>query len=109
VRGKVKEYDNAFEAVENILKEADVYLKEVRKLLSVSKITYVGSDKKRFQLEIPESVNVGENFEMSGHRKGFNRYTTQRTKVIRPFTGIYGRFTTLNIIRNGLNPPGFAR
>jgi hypothetical protein len=46
-------------------------------------VTYCGSDKKRFQLEIPDSFTkkAGKDYELQGQRKGFKRYWTSETKV----------------------------
>lgn len=37
-------------------------------------VSYVGSGRTRFQLEVPDSKKVPENFEFQGARKGFKRY-----------------------------------
>lgn len=47
------------------------------------KVQYIGSDKKRYQLEVPESASkkAGNGYEIQNQRKGFKRFTTARTKV----------------------------
>lgn len=47
------------------------------------KVQYVGTDKKRYQLEVPESAakRAGDGYEIQNQRKGFKRFTTDRTKV----------------------------
>lgn len=47
------------------------------------KVQYFGTDKKRFQLEIREAASkkAGDGYELQSQRKGFKRYTTDRTKV----------------------------
>lgn len=46
-------------------------------------MTYCGSDKKRFQLEVPDSFTkkAGKDYELQGQRKGFKKYWTSETKV----------------------------
>lgn len=43
---------------------------------------YFGSEKNRFQLEIPDSVanKTGTEYEFTSSRKGFKRYMTPKTK-----------------------------
>lgn len=42
----------------------------------------MGTDKKRFQIEIPEKVAPPSNYELTGSRKGFKRYYTLEAKVL---------------------------
>lgn len=46
-------------------------------------VTYFGSDKKRFQLEIPENRThkVNSEYQLEGTRKGYKRYSTTTTRV----------------------------
>jgi hypothetical protein len=46
-------------------------------------VTYCGSDRKRFQLEVPDSFakKAGKDYELQGQRKGFKKYWTAETKV----------------------------
>lgn len=81
VRGLDPEYDAAFQGVDWVMKQASEYLNEVRRDLGSPKVSYFGSDKKRFTLEMPESVRVGKEYDMAPSRKGFKRYTTKRTRV----------------------------
>lgn len=48
----------------------------------VSKVTYWGSDKKRFQLEVPDHAakRANDSYELVSQKKGFRRYWTQETK-----------------------------
>lgn len=66
--------------LEDIKSEANSYLKQLAFKLD-TKITYFGSEKKRFQLEMNDKIKVGNKFEMSSNRKGFKRYVTDETKV----------------------------
>jgi hypothetical protein len=46
-------------------------------------VTYCGSDKKRFQLEVPDNFanKAGKDYELQGQRKGFKKYWTSKTKA----------------------------
>lgn len=68
------------QAVTDVMEEADEYLRELSKQLK-TRAVYFGTDKKRFQIEVPESVKVPNHFEMTSRRKGFKRYTNSATKV----------------------------
>jgi len=45
-----------------------------------TKVSWFGSDKKRFQLEVSDKVSVPASFELSSSKKGFKRYITTETK-----------------------------
>lgn len=47
------------------------------------KVQYFGTDKKRYQLEVPETASkrAGDGYELQSQRKGFRRFVTNRTKV----------------------------
>ena len=60
--------------------ETDEYLSQISKDLR-AKVSWFGSDKKQFQIEVSENVRVPDHFEMSSSKKGYKRYTTKKTKV----------------------------
>lgn len=81
-----QEYDDIIEEIQSIESEAEDYLKDECKKFGC-KIVYFGSDKKRFQLEIPEnkSHKVDDGYQLEGTKKGSNpakRYSTTTTKNI---------------------------
>ena len=43
----------------------------------------MGSDKKRYQIEVPQSAasKAGPEYNLEGARKGFKRFSTSETKV----------------------------
>jgi len=47
------------------------------------KVTFFGTDRKRYQIEIPESQvkKVGPGYELQSQRKGFKRYYTAEAKA----------------------------
>ncbi|XP_035217076.1 DNA mismatch repair protein Msh6-like isoform X2 [Stegodyphus dumicola] len=77
--GVDEEYDSACAEIEETEKDLESYLQEQKQLLNC-KVTYVGSAKTRFQLEVPDNKKVPSNFEFQGARKGFKRYYTQECK-----------------------------
>ncbi|ODM94564.1 DNA mismatch repair protein Msh6 [Orchesella cincta] len=77
--GADEQFDNARQTVAEIQSEADEYLKDISRQLK-ARAVYFGSDKKRFQIEVPDYVKVSKEFEMSSGRKGFKRYYNAKTK-----------------------------
>ncbi|KAI4468292.1 dna mismatch repair protein muts family member [Holotrichia oblita] len=78
------DYDKAEEAIQEINVELNNYLKEQCEYFGCQ-VNYFGSDKKRFQLEIPtnKSHKVNSEYIFEGTKKGsnpVNRYTTEQTK-----------------------------
>lgn len=47
------------------------------------KVHYFGSDKKRYQLEVPDAASkrAGDGYELQSQKKGYKRYVTDETKV----------------------------
>lgn len=80
-RGVDEEYDSVLMELDDIKKDAEVYLQKQKNHFGV-KVTYYGSDRKRYQIEIPESQikKVGIGYELQSQRKGYKRYYTHETK-----------------------------
>ena len=68
--------------LDDIKKDTEAYLQKQKEHFGV-KVTYHGSDRKRYQIEIPESQikKVGIGYELQSQRKGYKRYYTNETKV----------------------------
>lgn len=84
-KGVDDEYDAIEKKIEEINEELNEYLKEQEKYFGC-RINYFGTDKKRFQLEIPESYQkkAGTGYHLEGQKKGnkpVKRYSTDETKV----------------------------
>lgn len=81
-KGVDSEYDSVLMELEEIKKDSEQYLEKQKKHFGV-KITFHGSDKKRYQIEIPDSQTkkVGAGFELQSQRKGYKRYYTAESKV----------------------------
>lgn len=80
------EYDSVLDNIKSIQKELDKYLKEQEKYFGC-RITYFGTDRKRYQLEIPESnaKRADERYTVEGQRKAgsksVKRFYTDETRV----------------------------
>ncbi|KAK9877845.1 hypothetical protein WA026_020077 [Henosepilachna vigintioctopunctata] len=82
--GVDEDYDVVVKKIENILEETRMYLKEQEKFFGC-KLNYFGSDKKRFQLEVPDTHNrkVTADYSLEGTKKGnkpCKRYHTDETR-----------------------------
>lgn len=80
-----QDYDQAEQTIKDIQNRLDDYLEEQQNYFGC-KITYFGTDKKRFQLDIPENKThkVTNEFKLEGTKKGSKpskRYSTEVTKV----------------------------
>ncbi|XP_001661901.2 probable DNA mismatch repair protein Msh6 [Aedes aegypti] len=78
------EYDAVHKEIKNILEELEEYKRKQEKYFGC-KIAFFGTDKKRFQLEIPESAakKANSGYTLEGHKKGKNgvkRYHTDETR-----------------------------
>ncbi|EXB28598.1 DNA mismatch repair protein Msh6-1 [Morus notabilis] len=76
------EYDSACKRVKEIETSLTKYLKEQRKLLGDTSITYVTVGKETYLLEVPESLrgHVPRDYELRSSKRGFFRYWTPNIK-----------------------------
>ena len=81
-----RDYDEVLFEFKEIKNDLDDYLNKQKQHFGVQ-VKYVGTDRKRFQIEIPESQikKIGSGFELTGSRKGFKRYYTEEAKVQNSF------------------------
>lgn len=98
------EYDKVLEKIKKVDIELKSYLKEQCKhfgcnvsylhllhivILNIQfivlqlQVQYFGSDKKRYQLEVPEAASkrAGDGYELQSQKKGYKRFVTEETKV----------------------------
>lgn len=83
-KGMDKEYDEVSLELELIRSDANDYLNRQSKHFHV-KINFTsGTDKKRYQIDVPESKIslVNNKYDLQGSRKGFNRYWTAEAKEL---------------------------
>lgn len=80
-----EEYDAILNSIDELESEIKEYLREQEKKIGC-KLSYFGNDRKRYQIEVPESFNkkVPKNYDLESSKgKGKNaliRYTTDETK-----------------------------
>ncbi|XP_059051642.1 probable DNA mismatch repair protein Msh6 isoform X2 [Achroia grisella] len=79
--GVDQEYDSTLRLINEIGEELEDYLKDQEKYFKC-RLTYVGTDKKRYQIEVPQSAasKAGPDYQLEGARKGFKRFSTEETK-----------------------------
>lgn len=82
-KGVDPEYDSVLIELADVKKDLERYLEKQRQHFGV-KVTFHGSDRKRYQIEIPESQvkKVGSGYELQSQRKGFKRYYTAEAKEL---------------------------
>ncbi|KAH9730730.1 DNA mismatch repair protein MSH6 [Citrus sinensis] len=78
------DYDSACKKVKEIEASLTKHLKEQRKLLGDTSITYVTIGKDLYLLEVPESLrgSVPRDYELRSSKKGFFRYWTPNIKKL---------------------------
>lgn len=79
-----EEYDAIVGEIEELEHEIEIYLKQQEKVIG-TKLCYFGNDRKRYQIEVPESYckKIPKDYSLESSRKGknaVNRYTTDETK-----------------------------
>lgn len=79
--GVDREYDAIQLEIKEITEQSNDYLKKQEKRFGC-RISYFGTEKKRFQLEIPESnaKRADSSYVLEGQKKGAKRYHTDETK-----------------------------
>ncbi|CAG9832099.1 unnamed protein product [Diabrotica balteata] len=83
-KGVVEEFDEVEDTIDSINKKLNDYLKEQSKFFGCS-VKYVGTDRKRFQLEVPDnkSHKATEKYRLEGSKKGASKkFTTDTTREL---------------------------
>ncbi|XP_071959516.1 DNA mismatch repair protein Msh6-like [Antedon mediterranea] len=83
--GVNQDYDTAIADIKGLNRELNAVLERQKKRLGCSKITYWGTGKNRFQLEIPESAlsrHTPDEYDLQSQKKGFKRYWTNEIKEL---------------------------
>ncbi|XP_054714457.1 DNA mismatch repair protein Msh6-like [Uloborus diversus] len=78
-KGVDEDYDSACAELRKVEGDLDDYLNELKRKFNC-KVSYVGSGRTRFQVEIPDNKKVPEDFEFQGARKGFRRFYTDEAR-----------------------------
>lgn len=77
------EYDQALTGIKNCEQELQDYLDRQKKRLGCKSMSYWGTGRNRFQMEVPDSVserNIPEEYEVKSTKKGWKRYVTKETE-----------------------------
>ncbi|XP_049885567.1 probable DNA mismatch repair protein Msh6 isoform X2 [Pectinophora gossypiella] len=79
--GMDPEYDDTLRTIKEIDDELKEYLAEQEKYFRC-RLAYVGSDKKRYQIEVPVSAasKAGADYQLEGTRKGYKKFSTAETR-----------------------------
>uniref|UniRef100_T1IQG1 DNA mismatch repair protein n=1 Tax=Strigamia maritima TaxID=126957 RepID=T1IQG1_STRMM len=82
-KGVDSEYDEAMSLIKSHNEDLDDYLQTQQKLFGC-KVTYFGTGKNRFQVEVPDhaSGKATNEHELQSQRKGFKRYWTDEIKTL---------------------------
>ncbi|KAK0138401.1 DNA mismatch repair protein Msh6 [Merluccius polli] len=73
------EFDQALGEIKSCERELQDYLERQKKRLGCRNMTYWGTARNRYQMEVPESVserNIPEEYEVKSTKKGWKRYMT---------------------------------
>ncbi len=79
------EYDQALTGIKNCERELQDYLDRQKKRLGCKSMTYWGTGRNRYQMEVPDSVserNIPEEYEVKSTKKGWKRYVTKETEKL---------------------------
>ncbi|XP_030011283.1 DNA mismatch repair protein Msh6 isoform X2 [Sphaeramia orbicularis] len=77
------EYDQALTGIKNCDRELQDYLDRQKKRLGCKSLTYWGTGKNRYQMEVPDSVserNIPDEYEVKSTKKGWKRYVTKESE-----------------------------
>lgn len=79
--GVDEEYDSIQQQISEINKKLEAHLEQQEKHFGC-RLKYVGKDKNRFEIEVPEGAarRAKETHSLEGQRKGFKRYSTDETR-----------------------------
>uniref|UniRef100_A0A6Q2WVX6 DNA mismatch repair protein n=1 Tax=Esox lucius TaxID=8010 RepID=A0A6Q2WVX6_ESOLU len=74
------EYDQALSGINTCDRDLQDYLDRQKKRLGCKNVSYWGTGRNRYQMEVPDSVperNIPEEYEMKSTKKGWKRYWTR--------------------------------
>ncbi|XP_070771659.1 DNA mismatch repair protein Msh6 isoform X2 [Enoplosus armatus] len=79
------EFDQALTGVKNCERELQDYLDRQKKRLGCKSMSFWGTGRNRYQMEVPDSVserNIPEEYEVKSTKKGWKRYVTKETEQL---------------------------
>uniref|UniRef100_UPI0037E8F483 DNA mismatch repair protein Msh6 n=1 Tax=Semicossyphus pulcher TaxID=241346 RepID=UPI0037E8F483 len=77
------EYDQALTEIKRCEGDLQDYLDRQKKRLGCKNMSYWGTGRNRFQMEVPDSIserNIPEEYEVKSTKKGWKRYVTKETE-----------------------------
>ncbi|XP_068580726.1 DNA mismatch repair protein Msh6 isoform X2 [Cebidichthys violaceus] len=77
------EFDQALASIKSCERELQDYLDRQKKRLGCKNMSYWGTGRNRFQMEVPDGVserNIPEEYEVKSTKKGWKRYVTKETE-----------------------------
>ncbi|XP_031158422.1 DNA mismatch repair protein Msh6 [Sander lucioperca] len=77
------EYDQALASIKNCERELQDYLDRQKKRIGCKSMSYWGTGRNRYQMEVPDSVserNIPEEYDVKSTKKGWKRYVTKETE-----------------------------
>lgn len=77
------EYDQALTGIKNSERELQDYLDRQKKRIGCKSMSYWGTGKNRFQMEVPDSIserNIPDEYEVKSTKKGCKRYVTKESE-----------------------------
>ncbi|XP_054456808.1 DNA mismatch repair protein Msh6 [Anoplopoma fimbria] len=77
------EFDQAQTSIKSCERELQDYLERQKKRLGCKNMSYWGTGRNRFQMEVPDSVserNIPEEYDVKSTKKGWKRYVTNETE-----------------------------
>ncbi|ESO12543.1 hypothetical protein HELRODRAFT_187909 [Helobdella robusta] len=80
--GVNKNYDCAVNDIKSIEDKLNGLLDHLKKQLGCKTLTYFGTARNRYQVEVPEAFcrKISDDFEVTSQRKGFKRYQSEEIK-----------------------------
>ncbi|XP_058507233.1 DNA mismatch repair protein Msh6 isoform X1 [Solea solea] len=77
------EFDQALAEIKDCERELQEYLDRQKKRLGCKNMSYWGTGRNRYQMEVPDSIserNIPEEYEVKSTKKGWKRYVTRETE-----------------------------
>ncbi|XP_074531332.1 DNA mismatch repair protein Msh6 isoform X2 [Halichoeres trimaculatus] len=79
------EFDQALTSIKSCERELQDYLDQQKKRLGCKSLTYWGTGRNRYQMEVPDSIserNIPEEYQVKSTKKGAKRYVTRKIEQL---------------------------
>ncbi|KAK1905050.1 DNA mismatch repair protein Msh6 [Dissostichus eleginoides] len=77
------EFDEALSSIKDCERELQDYLDQQKKRVGCKNMSYWGTGRNRFQMEVPDSIserNIPEEYDVKSTKKGWKRYVTRESE-----------------------------